>query len=306
MTRADWLRWRQGGLGGSDLGQIPSIVAAVGGDPEKDCAPWEGAGEWHVWASKLDEPRERADREDLETGQLLERTLLDWAATQIVPARHSHELMIGWHGRALERGALRGSPDGAVRFWPYEDHFDEVATRIEGIECKVTDAWKPWEVPPVYYQLQCRAYMALTGWPRWSLAAFFRHLPAWRLYTLERDLDIEARMLAAVEDWWERRIIRGEHPEIDASAACSQGLARLHPRTAGTSFADFRVATPDEVRLVTEASRLRALARDVDQDARRLENDIRRRIGDSAGLRWTGGKARWAANNHLKITIQEG
>ena len=292
MSRAEWLRERQLGLGGSDLGQIPSIVEAVGGDPAVDCSPW--GGEWHVWASKRGEPEEGNDSPQMAIGRWLEGPILEWARDELGAVSCTAHVASVAHSIA----PLRATPDGVIMYGTTAQD-----DRTEGVECKVAHGFRVWDDPPLYYQLQARACMAVLDMPGWHIAAFFRSIPARRIYTIHRDLDIERRMLNAVTTWWDRHIIDEEPPEVDDSVKCTRALARLHPREAGTSYADLRVATDNEIALCGDIARLESVIADIATDARRQRNVLRASIGDAAGLRWAGGKAKWS-RNRLKITIE--
>jgi predicted phage-related endonuclease len=289
VTRAAWLESRRRGLGGSDVGQIPSIVRACGGDPAVDCSPW--GSEWHVWASKTEQgpPSEQAESAEMAIGNWLEPVIIEWAAEALGGEPVDSPA-------TFECGVLAGSPDGWVQ--------RASPGLLEGLEAKVSADWQPWEAPPFYYLLQCRTYLICSDAPRWHLAAYFRQANVRRIYTIERDPEAERLLSEAAAAWWQRHIVEGHHPEVDASADCARGLAHLHPRTAGASFADFRIATDDEIQLCAGIARAESVRDELDSDIREQRNRLRRIIGDAPGLRWTGGSVRWSRNN-LKITIKE-
>lgn len=288
MTRAAWLESRRRGLGGSDVGQIPSIVAACGGDPAVDCSPW--GSEWHVWASKIEEgpPSERSDSEEMAVGRWLERPILEWAAHQLGGTLQPEGAAV------IHYGALVGSVDGIAL----------VDGAPRGLEAKVAAGWTPWEVVPFYYRLQCATYMALTDLDHWHVAAFFRQAGVRRLYRLTREPWLEDALRTSAAAWWQRHVIEGQHPEIDASADCARGLADLHPRTAGASFADFAIATDEQIRLARQIRQLQGVADDIADDIAISLNLLRASIGDAPGIRWTGGSARWSANGNLKLKME--
>lgn len=272
---------RRRSLGGSELGQIPEIVEAVRGDPSMDCAPW--ASEWRVWASKVYGPEGQPDTPEMAVGRWLERPVMEWAAGELGGVLRPMRQAPTWRAHPIS-----GTPDGWIDFADGRES--------EGVEAKVSGDWQPWESPPLYYELQCRAYLYLTGAPRWYLAAYFRVANARRLYAVEYDAGVEALMVEAAHRWWQRRVVDMEPPEVDASADCARALQRLHPRTAGASYAAFREATTAEIHLATELHRLRALSRDVKRDVESLENTLRSAIGHAPGLRWSGGSVRWSSN----------
>lgn len=284
MTRAAWLESRSSALGGSDVGQIPSIVAACGGDPETDCAPW--ASEWRVWASKVLDVEEQAESADMAVGNWLEPAIIEWAAEALGGEPIDSPA-------TFERGVLSGSPDGWIQ--------RASPGLLEGVEAKVSADWQPWERPPFYYLLQCRTYLICTDAPRWHLACYFRRANVRRLYTIERDPEAERLLSEAAAAWWDLRVAQRVEPEISGDPACARTLERLHPRETGASFGDFRVASDQEVAIATEAHRLDVLHRAIGRDVDALKNELRSAIGDGPGLRWTGGSVRWSRN---KIAIK--
>lgn len=305
MTSA-WLAGRARGLGGSDVGQIPAIVAACGGDPERDCAPW--ASEWRVWWGKRNGGEDLGsggDTSEMAVGRWLERPIVEWARDQLGGA---HVELTDEDIRSLfvDRAPLVGTPDGFG--------VDPERVALVGIEANVSADWEPWETLPFYYLLQCRTYLAITrshrpdglcaGVDRWVLAVYFRRSNERRLYTIERDPEAEQTLQDAAAWWWERHVVRGEEPAVSSDPDCARALQRLHPRTAGASFADFRIATDDEVRLCAEIARAEAVRDELDRDIQQQRNRLRIAIGDGPGLRWTGGSVRWSRNN-LKISIKE-
>lgn len=287
QDRDQWLLARRAALGGSDLGQIPAIVAACGGDPSVDCSPW--GSEWHVWSSKVHEPERSAlpVNEDMQIGIWLETPILQWMHTamgggtmRINPGMQSHPTV-----------PLQGTPDALL----------EKNGQVYGLEAKVSWASQPWEQVPLHYELQVRAYMAVFDLPAWTIGVFFRNAPARRVYVVERDMDLEAELLEAVGVWWQKRIVLGQPPPIDDTDDCNRALNVMHPRRAGATVADFRIATPDEVRLARDVAQLEAIAKNVERDLARAKNALRAAVGDAPGIRWTGGTARWSGNNSIKI-----
>lgn len=287
MSRAAWLESRRAGLGGSDVGQLPEVVAACGGDPETDCAPW--ASPWSVWASKVYGPEDRQPTAAMQTGNLLEPVVLDWACRELRAERLPTPPM-------ARRYPLIGNIDGVCRV---------PSGVVVGLEAKVDGGWQLWERVPFYYVLQVRTYMHLFDLPAMWVCVFHRHLPAWSAHLVKRDADIEHALVTSARQWWERHVMLGEPPEIDDSKACAAGLARHHPRTRGASVADFRVATPGEVQLARDVVHFEGLFRDAERDRGEARNLLRAAIGDDAGIRWTGGSARWSSNNRLIIKEDE-
>ncbi len=291
-ARSEWLQERRKTLGGSDVGQIPAIVEACGGDPSKDRSPWAGAGEWRVWTRKTFDKVERVPMtEQMKVGVWLEGPLLDWAFEQL------EGLEMAQRDPGMRRhptASLQGTPDAIAR----------VAGETVGIEAKVSFDLKPWDEVPFYYQLQVRTYMAIWDLPFWDVAVFFAPCAVRRMYRVERDLDVESRLLAAVNAWWDLRIVEGEPPEVDDSMECTAGLRAMFPTIGESHFGDLPVATEHQIALARRAKHTDDAAKDLSREARRLKNLVRESAGAPCGFRWTGGSVK-VSTNRVNIKTQE-
>ena len=123
---------------------------------------------------------------------------------------------------------LGGNPDGLA---------DDEAEG--GIECKQVGwdqrhLWGPPEdaipIVPPHYELQVRGYMAVTGRPKWRIAAWLGsdHL---LLYVFDRDLEFERFILEHTEPIWRRYFEGRERPPIGGSGASAQWLKQKFPKS---------------------------------------------------------------------------
>lgn len=283
MNRREWLEWRQGGIGGSD-------IAAIMGRHR-----WRT--EWDVWLSKT-QPITAEDLSTtsvvMQTGNRLESAIVDFASEKL-------GVHIGAGGTYTTRPVvgtflhMRATPDGRFRLAPNVEHL--------GFEAKVAEY--PWAEVPDYYEDQCQWYMGVTGWRRWLLAAFFRMAPDWRLYWIDYDLDRINEMIDVACSWWQRRIIDGIPPELDETASCSRGLALLHPRPEddGGREGALAVATEAEISLARDYAHTDKACKDLDAEKRRLGNQLKSAIGDRPGIRWTGGRVRWSSRLTYRFDV---
>lgn len=262
----EWLEWRRAGLGGSDVGRIRA-----------------GHG-WSVWLSKtrgIDDNLE--SDEAVQTGRRLEDVIAWWAADEL------EGTPFGWSEPEVgPESWMRGTPDE----WIISD---ADGSRL-GLECKVSE-W-PWkEIPPAYLD-QVRWYMAVCDVDRWVIAAFHRCAPAWRLYHIERHLEAEKELIDQMRAWWERHVVEGIPPEIDGSTACSRGLTVLRnlPEDKGGLKGALRTATTDELALINEYIDTDEVVKRLEKDRNHLRNRVKDAIGDSPGLRWTGGRIKWGTS----------
>lgn len=158
-----------------------------------------------VWAAKrgLVEPTDDGD-ETTERGVVLERAVLDWFAKQREEAFHfpKHDF-----ATPMRRGRLIGSPDAMA--------FD----RSYGIEAKTRNYATGWgktgtdEIPPAE-RAQVEGYLALTGAPVWYVAVLFGMPFEFRWYEIQQDAARSERILAFVENWWQKHVVEGEPPAV--------------------------------------------------------------------------------------------
>lgn len=262
LDREEWLAWRRLGLGGSDM-------AIIMGEQR-----WGSL--WTLWLDKKKGLTSRADTGAQMTGKLLEEAVIQWAVAETgavgrmkaEPMQHSdHEWM-------------RGTPDAWLMG----------REKKTGLEAKVAE-W-PWETPPDYYLAQCRWYMAIADVDEWLLAAFFRKAPAWKIYRIERDLDLENQMIGAAGEFWSRYVVGNEIPAIDETPAAGRGLGILHgPPSERDSF---RIATDAEEVLARTYADTRDAVDELEGVRDLLANQLRDTIGGNAGIRFTGGRVRWS------------
>ncbi|NRA03756.1 MAG: YqaJ viral recombinase family protein [Myxococcales bacterium] len=278
LAREEWLAWRRHGLGGSDMAIIMG------------CARWGSL--WTLWLDKRKGLTSRADTGAQMTGKLLEEAVIQWAVVETgavgrmkaEPMQHSdHEWM-------------RGTPDAWLMG----------RDGSTGLEAKVAE-W-PWETPPDYYLAQCRWYMAIADVDEWLLAAFFRKAPAWKLYRIERDLELEAEMIGAAGEFWSRYVIGNEIPPIDDSAAAGKGLGVIHGPPAERDL--FKVATENEELMVRTYADFGSAIDTLEAERALMGNHLRDAIGKNSGLRWTGGRCRWSRSDkqprgRLTVRIDE-
>lgn len=149
-------------------------------------------------------------------------------------------------------------------------------------------------VPPSYL-VQCAAYMALTGCNTADLACLFGNQEL-RVYTLCRDLELEASLIEQATDWWNRHVVADVPPDPSNVAECR----RLWPsHLSGKSLiVDLTVAKDIEALAATRAE-IKAL----EATAETFETRILAAFGDAEELSYMGRKlATWKQNKPGKKT----
>lgn len=145
--------------------------------------------------------------------------------------------------------------------------------------------WSPTE-PPDYVTAQARAAMACVPQARYAVVIAFVGSDL-RTYRIERDLDIEERLVEFVARWWHDHIVGEVAPEPDTPAAAW----RLYRARAVLDAREERLAGPDEQAVGSE---LRVIAETVKSlDAR--ADELRRALAltsaeaDVLGVGWRAG-----------------
>jgi putative phage-type endonuclease len=197
ISREEWLAWRRTGIGGSDA------AAVIGLNPFRSRI--------EVYADKMGMMPEKEDTESMRLGRDLE----DYVAQRFCEAT----------GKKVRRNNF---------MWCHDEHRcmiadvdREVIGENAGLECKTTQAWggkviMKGEIPLTYY-VQCMHYMAVMGYDRVYLAVLifgkgFFH------FTIERDEDEIAALVAAETAFWRDHVEAGISPDPDGSQSAEQAV----------------------------------------------------------------------------------
>jgi len=212
--RDDWLEWRRGGLGASDIAALMGI------------SPW--ASPWSVWADKCGLLPPEPENEYMAAGRWLERAIGPW----FEDVTGLHVFAEQTRSEHRENEWARATPDGFVAeaYPPAPDDVVDAEIILGSFEVKVTGPGKRWDPIPPYYQAQGQWQMYVTDLPK----TFFAVLHGRRLevYELDRDpADIEF-MVERAECFWRDHVLAGVPPATDASDATTRAIAAVYPDAA--------------------------------------------------------------------------
>lgn len=187
----DWLTWRLGGLGASEL------PACVGVDPRK--------GGYQVAAIKRGVEVETHAATPLQRwGLRMEAVGLDWYADT--------------HGVEVVRGETWGHP-----YWPHLwATLDGRADRV-GVEVKWASSWTDL---PKHVEVQALAQIGLADLERVDVV----RLSPWgepEVIPVHRDDEAIGDLLALGESWYVRYVLGDEWPAFDDSPAAKRALSSL-------------------------------------------------------------------------------
>lgn len=211
LSRADWLRYRTMGIGGSDV----SVIAGIN--------PYRSV--YQLWLEKTGqtEPAESGN-EYTHFGTILEPVIRrEFMERTGIKVRQKHMLL-----QSEKYPFMIANLDGVIN--------------LEGemcvFEAKTASAYKldDWQsgIPPEY-MLQVQHYMAVTGAAKTYIAALIggNHFE-YRL--IERDDEMIAKIIAMEKLFWEVNVIGGIAPEIDGSEATSSFLNKRYQNTNGQTI----------------------------------------------------------------------
>ena len=197
VSRADWLRLRKTGIGGSDAGAICGVN------------PYSSA--MKVFQDKTGGMVEEKDSEAVRIGHDLE----DYVAQRFTEATGLKVRKSNFMYRSVEHPFMIADVDRLV------------AGEDAGLECKTAsaynaDKWADGDIP-LHYVLQCYHYMAVTGKRTWYIAAVILG----REFTyrkLEWDDELIKRLTEIERDFWDSHVVPGIMPPPDGSRACDEVL----------------------------------------------------------------------------------
>lgn len=287
MTARDqFLAERQTGIGGSDLGAI------LGLSPYR--TPLD------VWMEKTGRAAPTESNLAMRFGSMAEA----FVASEYTAAtgrrvegytrmlRHQDAPLIGHVDRlVIADGQKVASHKGVIR-----------TDRL--LECKTAHpmalAGSDWGesgtdlVPPAYL-VQCAAYLALTGCHVADLACLFGNAEL-RVYTISRDLELEASLIDQARDWWARHVLADVPPEPSTPDECR----RLWPshRAGKSLIVDVRVAADVEA-----LAAARAEMKQIEAAAADIETRVLAAFGDAEEISYMGKRlATWRQNKDSQKT----
>ena len=248
ITRADWLKLRQKGLGGSDA------AAAAGFSKWKSpLALWlektgqiipEEPGEAAYWGTRL---------EEVVAEEFARQTGLKVKKKNALLQHSRHPFMLA----NIDR---------------------QVVGQAAGLECKTTsqynqDQWEEDNIPQEY-MLQCQHYLAVTGSHTWYIAVLIGgNKFLWR--EIQRDQQIIDSLIEIENHFWQR-VEKGEPPEPDGSESTSQALKQLFP----TSVADSRIELPQTaLSLINAYDRAKELEEQAKAEKEEAANKLKHLLG---------------------------
>ena len=264
-------RTRPLGIGGTDIGAI------LGLSPYK--TPLE------LWSELVssDPPKSR-DLLHLRYGQHTESFVAREyeRATQLFTVEHSSTLFHKTHGYMfghIDRFVLDTPDTPAV--------VDGVVTANKLLECKTSSAFSKsdWgeagtdQVPPLYL-VQCAWYLAITGCKAADLAVLIGNND-FRVYTIERDLELEGLILSHAQAFWHEHVLAQKPPQ----PVNVQDVQLLFPKETAGSSVEANLDLLEQIKQYQSSS---AKAQLLSDECEKLKSEILNYMGSAEKLTHCG------------------
>lgn len=208
MTKEEWLKHRQAGIGGSDA----SCIAGLN--------PWKSAIQ--LYMDKKEENPNEVKSLRMELGNRLEGLVAELFTE--------------------ETGLKVRNVNGILQNDKYPFALANIDRAIVGekafLECKTTNSYalKEWEEGvPTHYEIQCLHYMAITGATHCYIAALIGNSDfIW--HKIERNQETIDYLMQIEKDFWENNIEKDVVPMPDGSDAYSEYLKKKYDKSNGQTI----------------------------------------------------------------------
>lgn len=246
----EWLKERQKGIGGSDVGAI------LGVNPYKTA--------YDVWMEKISpEPIEIEDNQSMKAGRMLEKAVADWFAEET--------------GMSVSESETIHHPEK-----PYLiANIDRLLTNENGekgiLECKTAsgyaaDTWDT-EIPLIYY-LQLQHYMYVLN-VKWGYVAILVDGRDFKYYRYERDDELLNQIIPKLEAFWSH-VQDGTPPP----AQNADDIIKQYPQDSGKTV----TAVSHIEQAIEELKSLKAQIKELENQKNKVEFIIKEYMGDAAVL----------------------
>ena len=265
---------RHEGIGSSE------VAAACGISPW--CSPWE------LWAQKKELVPDFEGNEATEWGTLLEGVIADrwWTVTgkALVPARTYQHPKHPWAFATPDRLTIDDPPQ---------------LIEIKNIGRYAARDWED-DTPPAYYAVQWHWQSWITGIRSGEIAALICGNEL-RRFPMQAHDPLQTSLFRKAEVFYRRHIVGDEEPPVNGSESERDAMKERWPYVS-----EDVVIQGDAVaeRLAWKLRDANDVVRKAEKLKRRREHELKRLIGDSAGVEGEGWRVTWKANKNGQRTFR--
>ncbi|MDY2734389.1 YqaJ viral recombinase family nuclease [Intestinibacter sp.] len=272
MSKEEWLKYRQGGIGGSDA----SAVAGIN--------PWKTAVQVYI-DKKEDNPKEiKSFRMDL--GNRLEGLVAELFTEETgLKVRNVNGILYN-NKYPFARANIDRAIVGEKAF----------------LECKTTNSYaaKDWENGiPAHYEIQCLHYMAVTGATHCYIAALIGN-QEFKWYKIERDQETIDYLMQIEKEFWEENILKDVIPLPDGSYAYSEYLKEKYPSSKAEEI-DITNFIEDIGDKLNRYDEIVEDMKSLDSEKKAIEQEIQAEMGECEVARIGERKATWKSQSRSSI-----
>ena len=198
IEKEEWLRYRKGGIGGSDAGAVCGLN------------PYRTAME--VYYDKTSDEIEEMDNEAMRQGREFE----EYVARRFMEAT----------GKKVRRANALYYDERHP--FMYADVDRLVVGENAGLECKtaspyMADQWKDGKIP-LSYQIQCYHYMSVFQADAWYIAVLI-YGKEFQVHRIERDEAVISDLIHIEKNFWKEHVEKKILPEPDGSKVADNVIA---------------------------------------------------------------------------------
>lgn len=204
LSNEEWLRWRQKGLGGSDIAPILGI------------SKWSSAID--IWLSKTNQKHDES----------VQNEAMFWGTRLESVIRERFREVSG--KKVIEVKAILQNIDHPYMIADIDGLTEDDNGNPAILECKCVsehkrNEWSDGNIP-VYYMCQVQHYMAVTGLDTTYVAALVGG-NSFIIREIHADKEMQEMLVAIEADFW-CKVINMERPQPDASDACKELLDSIY------------------------------------------------------------------------------
>lgn len=248
MEKADWLRLRKQGIGGSDAGAVCGLNPYVSAlDVFLDKTSRDVAAD-----NDNEAMREGRDFEDYVAKRFMEESGFKVRRANMMYASARHPFMLADVDRLIV-----GKEHGLV-----------------GLECKTAspynaEKWKDGKIP-AYYLAQCYHYMAVLDAQAWYLAVLI-YGKEFKYVRIERDEETIQSLIRIEECFWNAHVLSGIMPEPDGSSAADDFISGRYKN----SIPDSAVPLDGFDEKLRRREEITALMEELSAEKKKIEQEVK-------------------------------
>lgn len=252
MDKLQWLKERQKGIGGSDVGAIMGVNRwkspfEIYVDKTEDITEVKESGELSYWGNTLEEVVAREF--SIRTGKRVRKD-----NRQLV--HKTHKFMMGNIDRRIvgENALLECTTVNAFR----------------------SKEWDGEEIPPSYI-LQCQHYMEVMGSDNCYIAALIGG-QKFIYKKIERDDELISMIVEAEKDFWINHVEKRIPPKLDGSEAASKYLSKTFKNIDKSLEVNLKA---EYMNKINEYLNIKNQMKNFDETLKTIENNLKNELGNA-------------------------